>query len=257
MTSVTVLNVYLSDESFVLRTVRRSGRARVSRDRADRVVRPRAVRLVQGDRRDVVVRHHLKNDILVSIAERGAEGVGGVGGGGPVQYDGALADPQRARHHLPFAIGGHRHPAPALHQRVRLRFIMLDGELEFAAMVHIEVVMPGVIRVQDELLHLVGASVEQHVQAQREVVEEVVGGGGRASPRGGAVDAHLVVRLVVEPRRGAQRARHALAAVPEPHHADQRHLRRLQRPARAFGEHVQPQPHSAGGVAEDVTPPQV
>lgn len=84
MTSVTVLNVYLSDESFVLRTVRRSGRARVSRDRADRVVRPRVVRLVQGDRRDVVVRHHLKNDILVSIAERGAEGVGGVGGGGPV-----------------------------------------------------------------------------------------------------------------------------------------------------------------------------
>ena len=50
---------------------------------------------------------YFEDDILVSVAEGGAEGVGGVGGGGSVQHHGSLRRVEEARHALPLAVGRH------------------------------------------------------------------------------------------------------------------------------------------------------
>jgi hypothetical protein len=58
---------------------------------------------------------HLEDHVLVAVAEGGAEGVGGVGGGGAVEHDGSLAHAQRARHHLPLAVRRDAHRAHAFY----------------------------------------------------------------------------------------------------------------------------------------------
>jgi hypothetical protein len=80
--------------------------------------------------------------------------------------------------------------------------------------------------------------VKMSHQAEREVVEEVVGGGGRATARRRPVDAHLVVGLVVQARSRAQRTRNALRAVAEAHHAPHAHLDRFQRAASAYASRI-------------------
>ena len=52
--------------------------------------------------------HDLEDDVLVAVAEGGAEGIGGVGGGGAVEHDGPVAGLQVGRDVVPFAEGGHR-----------------------------------------------------------------------------------------------------------------------------------------------------
>lgn len=63
---------------------------------------------------------YFKYHILVSIAEGGAEGVGGIGGGGAVEHHGALRHTKRPRHNLPLAVRRDAHRAHWLHQRAGL-----------------------------------------------------------------------------------------------------------------------------------------
>lgn len=78
----------------------------MSRDGVDGEGGPPALGLVQRYGRDVVVRHHLKYDVLVAVAERGAERVGGVSARSPVENNGPLAHAQRAGDRLPLGVRG-------------------------------------------------------------------------------------------------------------------------------------------------------
>ncbi len=64
---------------------------------------------VEGDAGQLAVGHHLEDDVLIAVAEGGAEGVGGVGGGGPVEHDGAIAWAYEAGDLLPAGEGGEDH----------------------------------------------------------------------------------------------------------------------------------------------------
>lgn len=104
---------------------------------------------VDAQRGDVVVGHHLEDDVLVAVAEGAAEGVGGVGRAGPVQHDGPLAGREVLAQLVPAAVRPHLHP--------------VQGEPELAALVRVEVVVAGVVRVQDDFLGEVRSSVEEDV----------------------------------------------------------------------------------------------
>lgn len=80
------------------------------------------------------------------------------------------------------------------------------------------------IKYQLTVIHILpsGKKISKPHQPEREIIEEVVGSRWRAAARGGSVDAHLVVRLVVEARGRGQRAGDRLTAVTETHHASSR-----------------------------------
>jgi len=92
--------------------------------------------------------------------------------------------------------------------------IGLQQELELAAMVHVEVEVSRIVGVQYELLAGLRPGIEQHIDAQREIVEEDVASLAlRLSIDTRAVYLHLVLALEEYSIGCSQTGGHILAAI--------------------------------------------
>lgn len=119
-------------------------------------------------------------------------------------------------------------------------------------MVHVEVVVPGEVGVQDELLRLLCARIEQNVQAQREIVEEEVAASILNSFVGRrGMNFHFVLGFVKDARWGSEVGANILTAVAEENVAGEGLLTGLQRADRAFREDAQPQAFRSTRVPND------
>jgi len=144
----------------------------------------RGVERVQCDAGNVKVWHDFEDDVLVSVAEGGAEGIGGVGRRGPVQDDGSFARLHLLSDVVPTAERRNRHRrrrsrrqqqrrrgsrrrrggGPCRHRRWRSG-PRLQRQVKHAAMIHIEIVMPWVIGVKHEFLDAICPCVKQNVKS--------------------------------------------------------------------------------------------
>ncbi len=82
---------------------------------------------VQRDAGELAVGHDLEDDVLVAVAEGGAERVGGVGGGGAVEHDGPVARLDVARDLVPAREG--REDDRGARDRELLAAIRVHGSL--------------------------------------------------------------------------------------------------------------------------------
>ena len=84
----------------------------------------------------MAVPHDLKDDVLVAVAESGSEGIGGVGGGGPVDDDRAPAGLDLVEDVLVGGEGGdgERSDRDVL-LAARAVAVRVEGQLELAAVV--------------------------------------------------------------------------------------------------------------------------
>lgn len=120
-------------------------------------------------------------------------------------------------------------------------------------MVHVVVVVPGIVGVQDDLLAPLRACVKQQIQSQGKVVEEIVTASMlRATVRVRRVDLHLVLALEEHPVRTAQTAGHVLARVPEHHLARHCLFPRLQHAHRTLRVQLQADTLRAARVPQDL-----
>lgn len=116
----------------------------------------------------MTIGHHFEYDILVAVAECRAEGVGGVGGGGSVEHHGSLGRVEEFGHLLPLTV---RRDV----DRLRLAAAgLLQHQRKLGPVVHVEVIMPREVGVQNEFFNLVVFCIEQNIHPEREVVVKIV-----------------------------------------------------------------------------------
>lgn len=117
---------------------------------------------IDANRRYEIIRHHLEDDILVTVTKRRPERIRRVRRASPVQNDGPLARLKVAAQLVPFTVGGNLKRTVDVDQ-LRPNPVRFEYQRKFTTVIHVEVVMSRVVRVEHEFFNTVGSRIEQDV----------------------------------------------------------------------------------------------
>lgn len=116
---------------------------------------------VQSNRRNVLIKHYLKYNVLYTVAKCWAKGIDFVGGWSSIQDYRLFTSLQVSIDFIPLAVG------------IDLNVIHIN--LELTSVISIEIIMTRIVCMQNKLFSLISACIKQYIKAKCKVVEEEVG----------------------------------------------------------------------------------